>query len=866
MALLSNEVRYMSPALLSGSRDNFRSTFGGYWELVSTSDDSDEYSFSAMDVSDTGGTDYYWSSIEESPVKVEALFKSFIMDTSQQSTASRDLFVPSVKVPIRIIGNASNIASDAHWDVIIRGGQYGTSSYPGVVKPARFINSTFVLERPYDLRYVKQNDYENYASYNFYSMTYDYNYYLKEYQEFYKKKDNVRKIPNFYDMLSYHLGFAEDMNSVVEQYLSIDGTQTIEDHIFSPVLTRYLPVYDIQNLDLASSTDSSLSDLQYYDKRENFINYITGAATVMTYSGSTEEAYSELQRVVYFNPTSQDRLFTEVTDEAEVASIMPYMTKVSIPASAPNGALSTGINYYIKQSKCENMFLNYIRRTMVDNPNRTAPGRMMRYKVESTTMSSSVEGVVEDYNMIGDFEHPYFDLLGACEQMLGDPALGRASMNVMAGTSIEESQLIESGPQWRGQAAASLLKLVTSISQNFMKIDDPIAETNVYDKVSAFFDKAGQPCHSEVLAYRIQKSITDVINNKDETTVQNFYFWNDDNLARAGNFTLYDSQVKYGEPIMYTAYAYVAVHEMNYGYSDILTTKTLASGSEDSYCLEFRNRNGGAAMPLVAPAQLISDSSDESVMNTFAQHQITETNKYLADFYLSIEPAIRVYEIPFVIDKVKVLDHPPAQIDVTPYQRKNNSNVIGFVLRSESVVASPYPEGLSPEERSTAKDYLFSNNLLSEENTQKSSASPLRTVEVFRRSVKPTSLRDFTMRDIIAQKPIKVEDTEFSQASCIYEQKIPSNNKFYYLFRFVNANGTPGRLSPVIEAELVNDGGYKYAIFNTIVAESEFANIDTGAQSIDFKKIFQLVPNASHIAFDDTDVDYTQIAAIRLVI
>ena len=84
------------------------------------------------------------------------------------------------------------------------------------------------------------------------------------------------------------------------------------------------------------------------------------------------------------------------------------------------------------------------------------------------------------------------------------------------------------------------------------------------------------------------------------------------------------------------------------------------------------------------------------------------------------------------------------------------------------------------------------------------------------------------------------------------------------MFRFVNANGTPGRLSPVIEAELVNDGGYKYAIFNTIVAESEFANIDTGAQSIDFKKIFQLVPNASHIAFDDTDVDYTQIASDQI--
>ena len=186
------------------------------------------------------------------------------------------------------------------------------------------------------------------------------------------------------------------------------------------------------------------------------------------YTGSAEETYSALQRTVYFNPTSQDRLFSGVSDEAQAASIVPYMTKVSIPASSPNGALANGINYYIKNSKCENMILNYIRRTFADNPALRAPGRQMRFVVESTKMSSSADGAVDDYNSIGNFSHPYFDLLGASREMLNDPSLGRAAMNVMAGTSVDERQWVESGTQYRAQSAASLLKLVTSLSQDFM--------------------------------------------------------------------------------------------------------------------------------------------------------------------------------------------------------------------------------------------------------------------------------------------------------------------------------------------------------------------------------------------------------------
>ena len=508
------------------------------------------------------------------------------------------------------------------------------------------------------------------------------------------------------------------------------------------------------------------------------------------------------------------------------------------------------------------MILNYIKRTIANPLSDPNKSMYQNYTVSSQGISASAEGVVDDYQMITRYAHPYFNLLDACRHLLNDPSIGQDdTSNIVGGIPDSERKFSTGGPHWRGFQAASMLKLIRSLTQDFMKVDDPKATENVLTKTSDFFNQAQNLDHSEILAFRVQKSITETIANVNETEVQNFYFWNEQGLTRDDKLTIRDSQVKYGETSIYTVYAYVAVSEINYRYSDIRTTRTIASSSATtpSYCLQFVDTSGNSVAQLLSNTdQLLSEALTDS--NQFALDQIKSTDRYLADFYLSIEPSIKVYQIPIATGQVTVLDHPPAPVDITPYQRKNDSNIIGFALRSEAASTSTYPVGLSVEERDAKRKYLRSHNLLQTEKIPDTSVSNLKTVEVFRKTMRPSTITDFSMKDIISQKDITVDDTDFADSTCLFEQKVPTNTKLYYLFRFVNANGTPGILSPVIEAELVNDGGYKYAIFN-IVEMQEGDNSDIGAESLEFKKIFQMTPNLTQIALDDTDVDYTNRAA-----
>jgi hypothetical protein len=83
------------------------------------------------------------------------------------------------------------------------------------------------------------------------------------------------------------------------------------------------------------------------------------------------------------------------------------------------------------------------------------------------------------------------------------------------------------------------------------------------------------------------------------------------------------------------------------------------------------------------------------------------------------------------------------------------------------------------------------------------------------------------------------------------------------LFKTRNELGVEGHVSQIIEAELINDGGYKYATFD-VVNKSEmlvdkFKNI---SESVN--RILQVSPKISQISFDDSEVDYSKTAASQI--
>ena len=68
-----------------------------------------------------------------------------------------------------------------------------------------------------------------------------------------------------------------------------------------------------------------------------------------------------------------------------------------------------------------------------------------------------------------------------------------------------------------------------------------------------------------------------------------------------------------------------------------------------------------------------------------------------------------------------------------------------------------------------------------------------------------------------------------------------NNHKYYYLFRALNTNTIAGNVDTITCAEIVNDGGYKYALFDTLF-EEDLVEESHEETSIQFGKLMQLVP------------------------
>ena len=128
------------------------------------------------------------------------------------------------------------------------------------------------------------------------------------------------------------------------------------------------------------------------------------------------------------------------------------------------------------------------------------------------------------------------------------------------------------------------------------------------------------------------------------------------------------------------------------------------------------------------------------------------------------------------------------------------------------------------------------------------SISRQRYFEVYRLDKKPVSIRDFDGNKI-RTIDLNISSTKYTYSSTDFRDRIKTNQKYYYLFRFVNEQRIPGQLSEIYETELVDDGGYKYAVFN-VIFESELGEEVFVNPSKPFKKLIQLQPNISHLLLD----------------
>jgi len=388
--------------------------------------------------------------------------------------------------------------------------------------------------------------------------------------------------------------------------------------------------------------------------------------------------------------------------------------------------------------------------------------------------------------------------------------------------------------------------------------------------------------------------------------------------------TLHDTQVKYGENYTYNVSAYVLVLGYRYKFGDcklsqkIATVDTDGDGETDLYCLqfydpltnEFADQLFYRTMPegeldmstlglggewdsytrgeMAAHAESWASTDPTSFLESYREEipdrslhatelewsALSLRNEFatdqqglspyptIADFNYYIEPCLKLIEVPLYSKTLKVLDNPANDIHAAPFQFLDSSQRIGFDTKYQTHDPTIYPALISGADINLRSEYLHGRDLLETEEIIEKSLSPPRYIEVFRTTGKPTSLSDFDGK-LFQTIDLKIPQSDHTYGDAIITSKVLTNQKYYYILRFLNENKMPGHLSQIIQAELIDDGGYIYSSFN-ILSEEEYNKDTYSKPSINFKKLFQIQPNLSQLELDTTQADFQLPSTMQL--
>lgn len=419
-------------------------------------------------------------------------------------------------------------------------------------------------------------------------------------------------------------------------------------------------------------------------------------------------------------------------------------------------------------------------------------------------------------------------------------------------------------------AVYSLLKTLASFMTEYCNVTSleqiyNMGNVEAADEVSGF--------GSTIVAYRIEKiGGNPTGDTATQNTLQNIWisrspFDEDFGVLSDDHVTKYlDTQIKYGESYTYKVYAYMLAIGAKYKMSDLAVSRQVGNyevdlpdfiSAEDDLemnCLEFFDPNTGRPTPQLYDDESNLDSSNDFVTNA----QISSQSKYLADFYLNYEPTAQIIEIPVLSKEIEITDNPPTNLTVYPFQELNDKDTIGFYLDYETKTVEPYPTSLTDEEERVKTQYLRGYDLPAGSDIEIESVSKAITIQVYRLDYRPRSYRDFEGA-LYKSIDLRKTGTKYTYPDAYFHDKIATNTKYYYTFRVMNALGVNGPLTEIYEVQLVDDGGYKYSLFDTVFEESLVEETYVEPSKV-LKKIFQLQPNLSHMIFNTDDVDFSGTA------
>tara|TARA_Y100000034_G_scaffold66711_1_gene80511 strand:+ start:668 stop:3520 length:2853 start_codon:yes stop_codon:yes gene_type:complete len=900
------EIKIIDLNLFSGSSDVFRMAMGGFWQTVSGA---------------------YGETVERVPYDNTDPASSYLIAAYRNSSYLADAGTNSVidakKYPVRVYGTTATVTSDTMWKAIWIGGEDGGTIYPGIYNEETYDDYWFESALPYSELEINTlvggSDITTKVK-----VGYDYNFYLKDYQDYVQGLDSELIIPNMYTLemfngAVYYSGMAgtvyEYVTSEVVDPVSLGGGRLYDDNMYlfarreanAPKLATLFDdapyALELLNNDkqITGRGTGDIHGIAGYPDIDgrlytlSIIEYFRDHVPLMPLSASTVAYVENALQNVMFDELSiygGAGVINTFTDMKTNAPVIPYYAHVSFTARTDHfkaeGETLTGNHYTggdvydyetalyygtlgydwgafgysvffsdaIKDNDYSPKFLKSLKEAY-GGEREKVPVSTQKYVLAQNYYTSSADSAVDAFVESAETQEfrviDYFELM---QDNLNDPISISDNCYFVGERTVSREMAMDTSGEFRylnSQNALGILK------QNLSSLtDEGGGIANIYtDNVdfSELFNGWRSVItdgkYNEIVAYRIEKIGGEATGDlKTQKVLQNFWIFNSPRLLDTVNF--YDSQVKYGETYTYKIYQYVLVVGIKYALSDLIlgrtTGTTVADDGETQYCLQWYNP--------------YTDEVANSLYYTSHGDSTTNAYKYMAEFNVTQEPTIKILEVPMFSKAVTILDHPPNQLTLDPFYLLDASQTIGYNARHETFVESTYPTVISSADGELRDEYLRSNDMLSDSELTLPTRAQARYLEIYRLTEMPTAYTSFD-NHLLTTIDLKINNSIYTLPSTIFHDKINTNQKYYYLFRVVNENLVPGQLSEIYEAELVNDGGYTYGMFDMIFAEDLEIDNFTNPSAV-LKKLLQLQPNMSQIDFNDADVNYEDSAENQL--
>jgi len=830
--------------------------------------------------------------------------------------------IPFTQFVCRIEGNPTSIylkdimKGSKYWKTLFMGGTFLDRYYPPIYSTGAYDNNFTVINIPYnnkDKIYLKDSA----KPHDFMAATYDYNRHFRKYQQFAASIDNERKLPNIYMLnivgsavldpsptsgrydAEYSLSLLESYNT---DYYTFEGSMGIED-----IYRHMQPDEEAGKLDKTTppwGDELKLSTKYIEDILPSRYNRI---------SGRILQEQNVRNRNLIFPLESAETLLTEEGPVVQNSVRWPYYNKIEI---ANDDSDSITFRSMMKNSGTDTIFMKILKESFLGQTGGSVPIRNQQFMKTSKYMTGSTntmrDNVVTSNHAVA---YKTVDLIKMLMYGYENVYNTLKDFQIMDFSDTPTKAALDTRGLYRAVNSKRLATLITDVFSTLgthdagTKVSDVVALLNCqytntkYVGTSDFIPEADPeslkptPAYNEIVAYRVEKIGGDPTgDSKTLGVIQNFWIFSD---PRNSDIKLLDSQIKYDTDYEYRIYAYYIVKGYKYRYSDLQLSRIIGQIREDGYAgpLEFASGpDGGPPTPPLAYCleyydpytdRSIPDAvdADSDIYNTDPEIMAKisslsgdaqriglssfrgETGDsvfppYVAQFNVTLQPSLKIMEVPLMRKTYRVLDNPPNELDVIPGYTLKNDNTITFQMNYETFNPHKYPRPITNNDITIENNYLNANDVSENTLLENESVSYPKEVEIYRLDTKPKSFSDFST--VIPKRvSLKIDGTSanlvgsnaFSYTTAFFSDIIKSNQKHYYLFRVVNDNNIAGNVDTIIEAELVNDGGYKYAIFDNLfdedLVEEEFVNPSTS-----FKNIFQLSPNMSQIMVDASEANF----------